>query len=139
MKFICEKNSILSEISIAHEIISSRNSLSILSNVLLETADNTLNIKATDLKIGFQTKIPVETVSPGCITVFCDKLLGILRSLPEGDVEFELDNDIVVIRPLFQKIDFKLKSIAADDFPELRVTDDESYFDIPQKDFIEMI
>jgi DNA polymerase III subunit beta len=139
MKFICEKNTILKEIAIAQEIISSRNALSILSNVLLETSHNTLTIKATDLKIGFKTQIPVETAEAGSTTVFCDKLLGILRSLPEGDIEFEDQNEIVVIRPLFQKIDFKLRSISPDKFPELRVADEEGFFSVSQKDFVEMI
>ncbi len=59
MKFNCDKNVILKEISIAHEIISSRNALSILSNVMLVASDDFLIIKATDLKVGFETKIPV--------------------------------------------------------------------------------
>ena len=139
MKFICEKNSILKEISIAQEIISSRNALSILSNVLLETANNSLSVKATDLKIGFQTKIPVETVEAGSTTVFCDKLLGILRSLPEGDIEFSDEDEIVVIKPLFQKIDFKLRSIPAEKYPELRVAGEDDFFPVAQKDFMEMI
>jgi len=139
MKFICEKNTILMEIAIAQEIIASRNTLSILSNVLLETSNNTLTIKATDLKIGFKTQIPVETIEAGSTTVYCDKLLGIIRALPDGDVEFEDAQDIVVIRPLFQKIDFKLKSITAEKFPELRIAEEESFFEVPQKDFIEMI
>ncbi|MCK5155538.1 MAG: DNA polymerase III subunit beta [Spirochaetales bacterium] len=139
MKFICEKNTILKEIAIAQEIISSRNALSVLSNVLLETSQNTLTIKATDLKIGFKTQIPVETEEEGITTVFCDKLLGILRSLPEGDIEFEDIDEIVVIRPLFQKMDFKLRSISPDKFPELRIAEEESFFSVPQKDFIEMI
>lgn len=139
MKFVCEKNSILKEITIAQEIIASRNALSILSNVLLETSNNRLTIKATDLKIGFHTEIPVETVTPGSTTVFCDKLLGILRSLPDGDLEIEESNDTVVIRPLFNKIDFKLRSISSEKFPELRVAGNENFFLINQKDFIEMI
>ena len=61
MKFTCEKNNLTKEISIAQEIISSKNALSILSNVLLEEPDNnTLTIKATDLKVGFETSIPVD-------------------------------------------------------------------------------
>ena len=89
MKFVCDKSIILREIAVAQEIISSRNVLSILSNVLLEADNNTLTIKATDLKVGFETNIPVEVREPGSTTVFCEKFLGIIRSLPEGDVEFE--------------------------------------------------
>jgi DNA polymerase-3 subunit beta len=140
MKFTCERNAILKEISIAQEIISSKNVLSILSNVLLNASDNTLTIKATDLKISFETLIPVEVSIPGTTTVFCDKLLGILKALPSVEIEFELvDNAILNIHPLFNKIDFKLRSISADKFPELQTITDNHLTDFPQKDFIEMI
>ena len=55
MHFACERDVLLKEIAIAQEIISSRNTLSILSNVLLSCQDNLLMIKATDLKVSFQT------------------------------------------------------------------------------------
>ncbi len=140
MKFTCNKDLIVKEISIAQEIISSRNSISILSNVLLEVEENTLTIRATDLKVGFETRIPVESVQSGSTTVFCDKFLSILRSLPDGDIEFTYTNDNkFIIKPLFNKIDFKLKSINADKYPELQNIDDEKYFEIAQKEIIEMI
>lgn len=140
MKFSCLKDVILKEITIAQEIISSRNSLSILSNVLLSVDDGSLLVRATDLKVSFETKIPVDSRESGSTTVFCDKLLGILRSLPEGEVEFELhDDDKLVIKPRFGKIDFRLKCIPSDKFPELEIAPENSFFQIPQNDLIEMI
>ena len=140
MKFSCEKDKILKEISIAQEIISSRNSLSILSNVFLETLDGSLRIRATDLKVSFETTIPVQNTMPGSTTVFCDKLLGILRSLPEGEVDFELKEDsLLFIRPKAKKIDFRLKSIASEKYPEFKEVAEDRYFPFPQKDFMEMV
>jgi DNA polymerase-3 subunit beta len=126
MHFACERDALLKEIAIAQEIISSRNTLSILSNV--------------HLKVSFQTQIEVETKAAGSITVFCDKLLGIIRSLPEGELEIRLEDDLMVsIRPVFQKIDFNLKSVPSDKYPELKEIADESYFEVPQSDFLDMI
>jgi DNA polymerase-3 subunit beta len=140
MNFACEKELIAKEIAIAQEIISSRNTLSILSNVLLETRDNSLTIRATDLKVSFQTELAVETKNAGTATVFCDKLLGILRSLPEGEIELKLEDDMMIyIRPVFQKIDFKLKGIPSEKYPELKQVGDETFFEFPQKDFLDMI
>ncbi|MGM0432348.1 MAG: DNA polymerase III subunit beta [Spirochaetota bacterium] len=139
MKFTCSKQTILQEIIIAQEIIASRNTLSILSNVLLETSSNTLSIKATDLNVSFETKIPVETDEPGSTTVYCDKFLGILRSLPEGEIEIEQADEKVVIAPVFQKIQFNLRSINSDKYPEMRVCDENLFFSIPASDLIEMV
>ena len=139
MKFKCDKNLILKEIAIAQDIISSRNALSILSNVLIEAENNTLLIRATDLKVGFETRIPVEVMTPGTTTIFCEKLLGILRSLPSEDIIFELKDTRLKIYPELKKIDFQLKSIASDQYPEIKDIADEEYFEIPQSDLIEMI
>src|SRR6056297_469900 len=139
MKFTCEKNSIQKEISIAQEIISTRNALSILSNVLLVAENNTITIKATDLKVGFETQIPADIAEEGSTTVFCDKFLGILRSLPDGDVEFEQSTNRLLIKPLFKKINFQLKSIAGEKFPELQEIAEDRYFEISQKEIIEMV
>ena len=140
MKFSCERDSILKEIAIAQEIIASRNALSILSNVLLEIRDNSLLIRATDLKVRFETLIPVEVHEPGQTTTLCEKLGGILRSLPSGEIEFqELGDDHFVIIPRFKKIDFRLKTISADKYPEVPTVDPGDFFQIPQSEFIEMI
>lgn len=139
MKFTAAKSSLIKEITIAQDIISSRNALSILSNVLLETNNNVLTIKATDVNVGFTTQLPVETVVPGSTTIFCDKLLGILRSLPDGEIEIEQEEDRVVIRPLFQKIDFHLRSISSDKYPEIKTCDEQLYFPVSSSDFNDMI
>ena len=139
MKFKCNKNSILNEISIAQGIISSRNALSIHSNVLLEADNKLLTIKATDLKIGFETQIPISIEESGVTTVFCDTLLGTLRTMPEGDINFSVENQKLIISSENKKIVSQLKVIDADKFPSLKKVSDNNYFSVPQKDFIEMI
>jgi DNA polymerase-3 subunit beta len=140
MKFTCSRDDILKEISIAQEVISSKNSLSVLSNVLLTAGKGELKLQATDLKVGFETSLPVDITQEGTTTAFCDKLLNILRSLPEGDVELEqADPTMLRIRPLSKKVDFQLRCIPSDKYPELARASDNMYFDFPQKDFIEMV
>ena len=140
MRFICDKSVIVKEISIAQEIISSRNALSILSNVLLKAENDTLVIKATDLKVGFETRIPAVVEVSGSTTVFCDKFLGILRSLPEGEITFEQSqNERLSIKPVNKKIMFELNCISSEKFPELQSISNENYFDISQEIFNNMI
>ncbi len=140
MKFSIDKSLLLKEVSIAQEIIASRNNLSILSNVLLDVNDGTLTIKATDLKVSFETILPVQEIKPGTTTVFCDKFLGILRTLPEGEVEFELgEGGKLFIRPLSKSIQFHLKSISSEKFPETAQVEEDRYFEIPQAMVLEMI
>lgn len=139
MKFFCEKSSILREISVAHEIISSKNVLSILSNILLEVSDNKLVVKATDLKVNYESVIPVETEEPGTTTVFCEKFLNILRSLPEEKILFNMKGDFLHITNNDNSINFQLNTINPEKFPEIQDIDSSRYFEFPQKDFISMI
>ncbi len=138
MKFICPKNNLLKEIVLALDFTSQRNTLTIVSNVLLETADNKLVIKATDQKIGFTTNIEVETIESGSTTVFCDKFLGILRALPDEDIIFEEIGEKLFIHPQNKSIDFSLRTIKPDKFPSLEEPLNQ-FFSVSQRDLFEMI
>lgn len=139
MKFTFDRDSMIKEISIAQEIISTKNAMSILSNILLIADNNSLTIKATDVKVNFETKIPVFVEEEGNTTIFCDKFMSILSSLPSGEIEF-IQNDIkVTIKPISKKVKFDLKSMASDKFPEFSSTENVPYFDVPADQFKEMI
>ncbi|MDR1970643.1 MAG: DNA polymerase III subunit beta [Treponema sp.] len=138
MRFTCERSILLKEIAIAQEIISSKNVISIYSNIFLEADNDTLFIKATDTKVNFQTKVPVTVEESGSITVFGEKFLGILNSCPEGEVIFDQKETIITIKSSVKKANWQLKSIAAEKFPEFAVSTVES-FDLPIRDFKDMI
>lgn len=139
MKFTCDKTSLLREISFAQEVIASKNALSIMSNVYLEATDSRLLIKATDVKVSFQTSLPVSDVVPGAITVFCDKLSGILSSLPEGDLVVEQTDGRITLKPQEKKIRFQLKTLSGEKYPELPQAREDQYFEIPTKELRRMI
>jgi len=140
MKFICNKEVILKEISIAQEIIASKNAILILSNIYIEAIDDKLIIKAKDMKVNFQTEVPVTVIESGSTTVYSDRFFGIISTLPSDEIEFTLlkDNYLEIKPTTKSKTEIKLKSIASDKFPELPVST-EPFFELPIKDFREMI
>ena len=143
MKFSCDRILLLKEISIAQEIISSKNAISVLSNIYLEAKNDTLIIRATDMKVFFETSIPVNVIKPGTTTVFGDKFFGILNAFPYDEFEFSQKEINILIEPTEgKKSEFKsenkLKSIASDKFPEFPVSEG-SFFDLPIKDFKDMV
>lgn len=142
MKFVFDRKAMMNEIAIAQKIITTKNALSVLSNVLLTVADGSLEISATDMKGSFKTKIPVDVEETGSATVLCDKLMSILSAAPDGDVEFSLvekDGVVAVIKPKSARMKYNLKCIAQDKFPELPAVKDEIFFDVPAKDLKQMI
>jgi DNA polymerase-3 subunit beta len=139
MKFVCEKSAIAREISFAQEIIASKNALSVTSNVLLTAKDGALTIKATDIKVSFETTIPVDCTESGEVTVFCDKLSAILSSIPEGEVSFEQEDSKITIKPTFKKVRFQVKTISSEKYPEIPTAQDTQYFSLSAKEFTHMI
>ena len=143
MKFTFDRNAMINEISIAQEIISTKNALSVLSNVLLIAEVNSLTVKATDIKVNFQTKIPVEIEEEGSTTILCDKFMGILSALPEGEIEFFLQDKenliSAVIRHTTKKIKYQLNCTSQDKFPEIAIAEKVSFFDVPAKELKSMI
>ena len=138
MKFTCDRSVLLKEISIANEIIASKNAISILSNILFDAQDGNLVIKATDMKVNFETAVPVDIIDSGSVTVYGDKFYGILNSIPDGEIEFEHSDNRINIKTQVKKAKFQLKSITSDKFPEFSVSG-KDFFEIPIKDFKEMI
>ncbi|MDT4762453.1 DNA polymerase III subunit beta [Sphaerochaeta sp. PS] len=138
MKFVCSKDSILNEIIYSMDFTSQRNSLSVTSNVYLETFDDRLVIRATDQKVGFSTEIAVQTLEKGKTMVYCDKFLNILRSLPDSEIQFTAQSGVFAIKPVNQTIDFKLRTINAEEFPTMESIGDNSYFTVSQRSFSDM-
>ena len=138
MKFTCNRSILLKEIAIANEIIASKNVISVLSNIYMEAADDELIIKSTDNKVNFETKVPVQVMESGAVTVFGDKFFGILNSIPDGDMEFEQSGGKITIKTSVKKARFQLKYTSSENFPQFTVSE-KPYFELPIRDFKDMI
>jgi len=110
-----------------------------LSNIYLEADNDRLIIKARDMKVNFQTEVPVSVIESGATTVYGEKFLGIITSFPYDEMEFSIHENTAVVKPVTQKKpEYKLKSMSSEKFPELPVSS-SSFFEMPIKDFREMI
>ena len=139
MKFTCNREILLKEVSIAQEIIASKNAISIWSNIYMETNKNSLIIKATDRNVNFQTEIPVNVIESGSTTLFVDKFFGFLSTLSYDEIEFYQKENIAVIKPtMLNKPKCELKIMASEKYPEFPVSS-TPFFDMPIKDFREMV
>jgi DNA polymerase-3 subunit beta len=139
MKFTCDKNAIIKEILIAYEIISSRQVLSVLSNIYLEAIDNSLTVKASDANVFFHTKVPISINEEGKTMVKADTFLGILNVIPDGDVEFDNTDIKMVIKPNSKQVKFFLNTMHTDQFPEFESSNGAIDFEMPIGDFKSMI
>ena len=85
MHFQIKRDTLLKSLNFAHNIIERKNTLPILSNVLLEVKDSRLSIVATDLDLVFYDEITdLKITKDGSTTTSATVLHDLLRKLPYG-------------------------------------------------------
>jgi DNA polymerase-3 subunit beta len=118
MKIKIDKNDLLKGIQIVGNVISSKNVLPILSNILFETTKNKVRLTATDLDIGISLSMNVEIIEPGAITLPTKRLSDIIKELPSGIVSLSTKkNNIVDIQ--LENCEFRLMGLPKEEFPKL--------------------
>ncbi|MBI3551126.1 MAG: DNA polymerase III subunit beta [Elusimicrobia bacterium] len=92
MKIHCSKEELAQGVQTIQSALSSRTTLPILLNFLLETESLKVKVVSTDLEMGVKHYIGAEVESDGSITIPAKKFSDILHSLPDGqDVELSVD------------------------------------------------
>ncbi len=118
MKASVQTKDILEAVQKVQSVVSTKSTLSILSNVLIETVDNSMVLTATDLQVGIRCKSEARVKEQGASTVPAKTLFAILRELPEGEVNIEInEKDIATIA--CGDSYFRILGISRDEFPKL--------------------
>src|SRR6202007_362213 len=90
MKFTIERAKLLPSLAHIQSVVERRNTIPILSNVLLKAADGALALSATDMDLEIAEPVPAEVTRPGATTAPAHTLYDIVRKLPDdSQVEFE--------------------------------------------------
>lgn len=119
MKIKCDKETLLNGIQITYNTTTSKSTLPILSNILLETKNNSLKLVATDLEIGVTHDISVKTEMEGAVTISAKRFFDVVKELPQ-DKEITISakkNNIVNIE--CENLFFKLMGLPKEEFPKL--------------------
>ena len=139
MHIIHVRNELLGALSTVVGVVERRQTLPILSNVLLEARDAELIVRATDLEIEMEVSIPVQNLKAGKLTAPARKLHDILRGLPEGaEISFEsTDESRMTVRS--GKSRFALATLSADEFPSLGGVQAETQLTLTHKQLRDLI
>jgi DNA polymerase III subunit beta len=118
METIVRKADLVKELYLVQGIVERKNSIPILSNVLLDARDGALRISATDLDVSVRCGCDARVTAPGSITLGAKKLYEIARSLPDGDIHIKvLADSWATIES--ERINFKMAGLPKEDFPSL--------------------
>ena len=120
MKITVNQQNLAKALSIVGRAVSSRSTMPILANVLLEaTADDRLRVVATNREISINAWIGADVEESGSITIPARLLSEFVNSLPPDTIDMDLIQRTLTLHLNCARFYANMKGIAADDFPLL--------------------
>ena len=139
MKISIEKNNIFKSLSHVQSIVEKKNTIPVLSNILIEAKDNILILSATDMDISITETLSCNVIDPGSVTVSAHTLYDIIRKIPEGnDIEF-ISNDGKRFSIRSGNSKFSLTCLPKEDFPIIEIEKLTSELTIDAQIFLNLI
>jgi DNA polymerase-3 subunit beta len=131
MKATIERATLLKSLSHVQSVVERRNTIPILSNVLLEAReDGSIRLMATDLDLQVDESVPANVAQPGATTISAHTFFDIVRKLPEGS-QVELSAAEGKMQVVAGRARFNLSTLPRDDFPVIAEGDLPTRFELP--------
>jgi DNA polymerase-3 subunit beta len=146
MELTFEKDDLLKSVQVLQGVAGSRNTLPILSNILVNAQfvptigtqkDERIEMSATDLEVGIRIRVNGTIVEPGSITIPARKIAEIIRELPTSVIKLVTTaNDRVEIE--CERGIYTMIGLGSDEFPPMMSMPDE-FFTVNAETFKTMI
>ena len=139
MKATIERATLLKGLSHVQSVVERRNTIPILSNVLLEAQEGgALRLMATDLDLQVDESVPAKVEQAGATTISAHTLFDIVRKLPEGSqVEMSAADGKMQVNAGRSR--FNLSTLPRDDFPVIAEGELPTRFELPAATLREII
>src|SRR5499425_266126 len=132
MNLTIAKDQIINGLQAVQNVVGSRTTLPILSNVLMRAEGEKLEFTATDLDVTIACSVEAKVKKPGASTVPVKKLFGIVRELANSEIDLEVDDkNVCSIRSGASF--YKINGLSADEFPPLPKFKEDKKVVIPQE------
>ena len=132
MNLTITKEQIIAGLQAVQNVVSTRTTLPILSNVLLRAEKDRVEFTATDLDVTIACSVEATVKKPGTTTVPVKKLFGITRELNGSEIDIEVDDKNVTSIRCGASF-YKIHGLGADEFPPLPKFKDDKKVSLPQE------
>ena len=122
----CAQTDLVRGVQLVGRAISTRTTMPILGNILLETQKNGLRLTATDLELAVQVELPADVQDGGQITLPARILTEIVGNLPEATVSIKTEKNSTQADITCESSAFEILGLPADDFPSMPEATPES-------------
>ncbi len=139
MKFAVSREALIKPLQLVAGVVERRQTLPVLSNVLVVLTGTQLSLTGTDLEVEIIGRIDLEAPGvDGEITVPARKLVDICRSLPDtATIEFIQDEEKIIVKSGRSR--FTLSTLPANDFPNVEDSETDLQFSCPQQEIKRLI
>lgn len=133
MKFAVTKEALLDGLQRIQNVVSTRSTLPVLTNALLETTETGLRLSTTDLEVAIRCEIPAQIEKAGATTLPARRLAAIVRELPSSEITIESDAKNISTLKCGASF-FKMYGLAKDEFPAFPSFKDAKAYTIKQSE-----
>jgi len=138
MKCVISREALLSGLQIVQNVVSTRTTLPILGNALVQAVDGKLIISTTDLDTGIRASVDAEVIKGGATTLPARRLFSIIRELPAAELTLEVDSKQVATITSGSSF-FRIMGLPEEDFPPFPKGDGAKTFKLSQGVFRDML
>jgi DNA polymerase-3 subunit beta len=143
MKLVCSQSDLNSNLSLVSRAVPARPSHPVLGNVLLiaDESKQRIRLRGFDLSLGIETSFSAQVTQGGSITLPAKTLGDIISRLPDGEITLTHEDDdteeggLVTLTSTSGR--YQLRSLNAEDFPELPTVDDGDSILLPVESLAE--
>ncbi len=132
MNLTIAKDQLIHGLQSVQNIVSTRTTLPILSNVLLRAKDNKLEFTATDLDVTVSCSVEAKVKKPGATTVPVKRFFGIVRELASPEIDLEVDEKHACSVRAGASF-YKINGLAAEEFPPIQSLKEDKKIALPQE------
>ncbi len=133
MKFSATKEKLLEGLQQVQNVVSTRTTLPILSNVLLQAKEGAVHLTTTDLDVGVRGSFEANVDKTGATTLPARRLFTIIRELPSSEISVEVDGKNAASIRSGQSF-FKILGLPEEEFPPLPKFENAKVVTMRQKD-----
>ena len=139
MKFTLPKSRLGIYLQSILQVVPTKSTLPILTNILIEALEGKLKISATDLDISITASMECNVTKKGSVALPARILFDIVKELPESDINVEATSSRIELKVRGGRGSYKIAYVSPDDFPKLPAINTKKEIKISGKELKEMI
>ena len=138
MKIMVTKSAMLEGLQAVQNVVSIRTTLPVLSNVLINAEKSRLLLTTTDLDVSVCCGIEAKIAKAGATTLPVRRFSSIVREMPEGEIEIEVDDKDVASLKCGSSF-FRIVGLSEEEFPPISKPDGKHSYALDQGVFKDML